>query len=61
MEVNTLTWVITIAVIAGFFIFDFYAHVRTPHSPSIKESAWWSLFYVALACALRRVPLVHLG
>ena len=50
MEVNTLTWVITIAVIAGFFIFDFYAHVRTPHSPSIKESAWWSLFYVALAC-----------
>lgn len=51
MEVNTLTWVITIAVIAGFFIFDFYAHVRTPHSPSIKESAWWSLFYVALACA----------
>jgi tellurite resistance protein TerC len=51
MEVNTLTWIITIAVIAGFFIFDFYAHVRTPHSPSIKESAWWSLFYVALACA----------
>ena len=51
MEVNTLTWAITIAVIAGFFIFDFYAHVRTPHSPSLKESAWWSLFYVALACA----------
>ena len=51
MEVNALTWAITIAVIAGFFIFDFYAHVRTPHSPSLKESAWWSLFYVALACA----------
>ncbi|AKE41423.1 integral membrane protein, TerC family [Corynebacterium kutscheri] len=51
MEVNALTWAITIAVIAGFFIFDFYSHVRTPHEPTIKESAWWSLFYIALACA----------
>ncbi|MBZ8177994.1 TerC/Alx family metal homeostasis membrane protein [Corynebacterium poyangense] len=50
MEVNALTWVITIAVIIGFFFFDFYSHVRTPHEPSLKESAWWSLFYVALAC-----------
>lgn len=50
MEVNLATWLITIAVIAGFFIFDFYSHVRTPHEPTIKESAWWSLFYVALAC-----------
>ncbi|MGP9723376.1 TerC family protein [Corynebacterium sp. AOP40-9SA-29] len=50
MEVNALTWIITIVVIAGFFVFDFYAHVRTPHAPTIKESAWWSLFYVALAC-----------
>ena len=51
MEVNALTWVITIAVVAGFFIFDFFSHVKTPHEPSMKESALWSLFYVALACA----------
>lgn len=50
MEVNALTWAITIAVIAGFFIFDFYSHVKTPHSPSMKESAGWSLFYIGLAC-----------
>lgn len=50
MEVNALTWIITIAVVLGFFIFDFYSHVRTPHAPSIKESALWSLFYVGLAC-----------
>lgn len=49
MEVNMLTWAITIAVVAGFFIFDFYSHVRTPHEPTIKESAVWSLFYIALA------------
>ncbi|MGJ4102662.1 TerC family protein [Corynebacterium macclintockiae] len=49
MEVNALTWVITIVVVAGFFVFDFYSHVKTPHEPSMKESALWSLFYVALA------------
>lgn len=49
MEVNMLTWAITIAVVAGFFIFDFYSHVRTPHEPTIRESAVWSLFYIALA------------
>lgn len=51
MEVNMTVWLITIAVIAGFFIFDFYSHVRTPHEPTLKESAYWSLFYVGLACA----------
>ena len=50
MEVNALTWVTTIVVVAGFFVFDFYSHVKTPHEPSMKESALWSLFYVALAC-----------
>lgn len=51
MEVNALTWIITIAVIAGFFIFDFYSHVRTPHAPSMKESGFWTLFYVLLSVA----------
>lgn len=51
MEVNALTWVITIAVIAGFFIFDFYSHVRKPHAPSMKESGFWTLFYVLLSVA----------
>ncbi|WJY63637.1 Inner membrane protein alx [Corynebacterium atrinae] len=42
-------WVATIVVIAGFFIFDFYSHVKTPHEPTLKESALWSAFYVGLA------------
>ncbi|MBC2681727.1 TerC family protein [Corynebacterium anserum] len=50
MEVNGFVWALTIVVIAGFFIFDFFSHVRTPHEPSIKESAGWSLFYIGLAC-----------
>lgn len=50
MEVTALTWVITIVVIAGFFVFDFYSHVKTPHEPTLKESALWSVFYIVLAC-----------
>ncbi|MGZ7496850.1 TerC family protein [Corynebacterium sp. ZY180755] len=50
MEVNLTVWLITGVVILGFFIFDFFSHVRTPHEPTLKESAWWSLFYVVLAC-----------
>lgn len=49
MEVNLVTWLITFAVIAGFFVFDFYSHVRTPHEPTLRESAFWSIFYVVLA------------
>ncbi len=49
MDVTLTTWLITIAVIAGFFVFDFYAHVRTPHAPSLKESGFWSAFYIAIS------------
>lgn len=51
MEVNMLTWGITAAVILGFFIFDFYSHVRNAHEPSMKESAGWMLFYMGLSVA----------
>ncbi|MBP3087810.1 TerC family protein [Corynebacterium sp. sy017] len=50
MEVNIVTWIITGVVILGFFVFDFFSHVRTPHEPTLKESAWWSAFYVGVAC-----------
>lgn len=49
MEVSLTVWLITVVVIVGFFVFDFYAHVRTPHEPTLKESALWSLFYIVLA------------
>ena len=39
MEVNSLTWGITIVVLLGFIIFDFVSHVRKPHEPTIKEAA----------------------
>ncbi|MDY5840543.1 MAG: TerC/Alx family metal homeostasis membrane protein [Corynebacterium camporealensis] len=49
MGVPVWIWVVTIVVIFGFFIFDFYSHVRTPHEPTLKESGFWTLFYVIFA------------
>jgi tellurite resistance protein TerC len=49
MDVSLATWLITCAVILGFFVFDFFAHVRTPHAPSLRESGLWSAFYIGIA------------
>lgn len=49
MDITPLVWIITIAVTIVFFVYEFFAHVRTPHEPSIGESARWSAFYIGLA------------
>ncbi|HAN25550.1 MAG: tellurium resistance protein TerC [Microbacterium sp.] len=49
MNVTTLVWIITIAVTIAFFVYEFFAHVRKPHEPTIGESARWSAFYIGLA------------
>lgn len=49
MDVSPLVWIITCLVILGLFIFDFFAHVRTPHAPSLKESGSWSAVYITIA------------
>ena len=49
MDITPLVWIITIAVTIAFFVYEFFAHVRTPHEPTIAESARWSAFYIGLA------------
>ncbi len=49
MDVPTWVWVTTIVAILAMLVFDFYGHVRKPHSPSLKESATWSAVYVGIA------------
>ncbi len=49
MDVPLWIWLLTGAVILGFFVFDFFSHVRTPHEPTLKESGFWTAFYVGLA------------
>jgi len=49
VQVTPLIWIITIAVTIAFFVYEFFAHVRKPHEPTIGESARWSAFYIGLA------------
>ncbi|CAM5779032.1 TerC family protein [Cellulomonas persica] len=49
MDVPVLVWALTGVAVVGLIVFDFYAHVRTPHEPTFRESAWWSTVYIALA------------
>jgi tellurite resistance protein TerC len=49
VNITPLVWLITIAVTIAFFVYEFYAHVRKPHEPTIGESARWSAFYIGLA------------
>ncbi|CAM4461854.1 TerC family protein [Nocardia ninae] len=51
MQVTALEWVVTIVVILALFVFDFFAHVRTPHEPTFRESGFWSAVYIGLALA----------
>ncbi|KGM14477.1 TerC family protein [Cellulomonas bogoriensis] len=61
MNVPTWVWLATVAGIVGLLVFDFYAHVRTPHEPTFRESAWWSTFYIALALLFGAGLLVVAG
>ena len=49
MDVPFWVWAVTVAAIVGMLLFDFVGHVRTPHAPSLRESAIWSAVYVGLA------------
>jgi tellurite resistance protein TerC len=49
MDVPFWVWALTIAAIVGLLLFDFVGHVRTPHAPTLRESAIWSAVYVGLA------------
>ncbi|GAA4538740.1 TerC family protein [Pseudonocardia xishanensis] len=49
MNIPFWVWLATIGVTIAFFVFEFVAHVRTPHEPTIRESALWSAFYIGLA------------
>ncbi|WP_233492281.1 TerC family protein [Blastococcus sp. TF02A-30] len=42
-------WAVTVGLIVGMLVFDFVGHVRTPHAPTLRESAIWSAVYVGIA------------
>lgn len=42
-------WAITIVVIVGLLLFDYFFHVRVAHTPTLKEAGFWSAIYVGIA------------
>ncbi|TYP90587.1 TerC family protein [Blastococcus xanthinilyticus] len=49
MDVPFWVWALTVGVIVGMLVFDLVGHVRTPHAPTLRESAIWSAVYVGIA------------
>jgi tellurite resistance protein TerC len=49
VDIAGWVWLVTAVGIVGLIVFDFFAHVRTPHEPTFRESAQWSIFYIVLA------------
>ncbi len=61
MDVPIWVWALTVAAILAMIVFDFVGHVRTPHAPSLKESATWSAVYVGIAIVFGLGVLVFAG
>ncbi|MDC4233263.1 TerC family protein [Actinomyces sp. B33] len=49
MDVHALGWIALAAIILTMITIDIVGHVKTPHEPTIKEAAWWSIAYIAMA------------
>jgi tellurite resistance protein TerC len=61
MDVPFWAWALTVTAIVGMLLFDFVGHVRTPHAPSLRESAIWSAVYVGIAVAFGGLILWSYG
>jgi tellurite resistance protein TerC len=61
MDVPFWVWAITVAAIIGMLVFDFVGHVRTPHAPTLRESATWSAVYVGIAIVFGLLVLWFAG
>src|SRR5215218_9535217 len=51
LDVPLWVWAATVAAIVAMLVFDLVGHVRTPHAPTLRESALWSALYVGIALA----------
>ncbi len=49
MEVHLASWIVLAVIVIVLIAVDIIGHTRTPHAPTLKESAWWSVAYIALA------------
>ncbi|WP_402465664.1 TerC family protein [Isoptericola aurantiacus] len=61
MDVPVWAWIVTVLAILAMLAVDYVGHVRTPHAPTLKESAWWSVAYVAVAMIFGLIVLAAWG
>jgi tellurite resistance protein TerC len=51
VDVPLWAWFVTVGVIVAMLAVDYVGHVRSPHAPTLRESTWWSIGYIAVAIA----------
>lgn len=56
-----VVWWLTVAGIIGLLVFDYVAHVRRAHIPTLREAAIWSSVYVGVAILFGVGLLVFAG
>jgi tellurite resistance protein TerC len=61
MDVPFWIWAVTIGAVVGMLVLDFVGHVRTPHAPTLRESAAWSAVYVGVAIVFGLLVLWSAG
>jgi tellurite resistance protein TerC len=61
MDVPFWVWGLTIGAIVAMLVFDLVGHVRTPHAPTLRESALWSVAYVGIAVVFGLLVLWFYG
>jgi tellurite resistance protein TerC len=49
VDIPLWAWGATIALIVALFVFDLLVAVRRPHAVGLREAAFWSVFYIAVA------------
>src|SRR3954452_22681289 len=61
MDVPIWVWALTVGLIVAMLVFDLVGHVRTPHAPTLRESALWSAAYVGIAVVFGLLVLWFAG
>ena len=61
MAVTPLAWQLTIGLIVGLLLVDYFFHVRKAHVPTLKEAALWTAAYVGIALLFGVAVLVYGG
>src|SRR3954449_13040241 len=61
MDVPIWVWALTVGLIVAMLVFDLVGHVRTPHTPTLREAAAWSAGYVGIAVVFGLLVLWFAG